>query len=374
MMPGKHRDRTAPAKDGLIEAAFLGDGQPLDERSTPIHEAEGSKKRRCIVHIGLPKTATTTFQRHVFSRHSQLEYLGKYLGRRQIFRDRAVERIITSAGCWQYKSGTSRPAALLEGRPLKTLSELFDRHVGPAADAGRTPLWSSEGICLGTPAQRRRRAVNLRAVFGPCKILITIRHPVRFTEALYLQKLREANGIGWRNLGKPPRYFSIDQWMTANWPRTGPGDLTALEYAGTIDIFADVFGRDAVGVFLFEQLVEDRTTFLDALCEFLDIDAPECNRLAGEKHENVRWTRDQIQRLIRMQRSVPRSTAFRMSPPHLRRRMLALPPYQRADGSEKYHQDLPKRWKALIQDETRSGNRRLADEWQLPLERYGYPL
>ena len=32
-----------------------------------------------IVHLGYPKTATTTFQQHVFPNHPEIDYLGKFI-------------------------------------------------------------------------------------------------------------------------------------------------------------------------------------------------------------------------------------------------------------------------------------------------------
>ena len=43
------------------------------------HDYEGvSPKMFSCVHIGLPKTATCTFQRHLFFHHSQIHFLGKF--------------------------------------------------------------------------------------------------------------------------------------------------------------------------------------------------------------------------------------------------------------------------------------------------------
>ena len=32
-----------------------------------------------VIHVGYPKTATTTFQQHVFPHHPEIEYLGKFI-------------------------------------------------------------------------------------------------------------------------------------------------------------------------------------------------------------------------------------------------------------------------------------------------------
>ena len=52
----------------------------------------GTNKYSCL-HIGLPKTATTTLQHLLFSKHPQIEYLGKTYNNRH-FKNHAIKKMI----------------------------------------------------------------------------------------------------------------------------------------------------------------------------------------------------------------------------------------------------------------------------------------
>jgi len=312
------------------------------------------------IHVGLPKTATSLLRANLFAHHSQIEYLGKFGEANSIFRDSAVREIIMEIA----RGNVFQP-------DLDRCRSLFDRSIAPAAEDGKVPLWSSEDLTAGSLRRRRARAENFRAVFGDCRVIITLRHPVRFVESLYLYKLKAANVGPDVRLGTAPRYFRIDQWLGEESRRPEKGVLTHLEYARTIEMLADVFGRGAIGVFLFEQLAEDAPGFLRALCEFIGIDPVEGKRLATGKRQNDRWTSAQLDRFKAVERSAWRSTAFRFAPRSLRERMLS---FDGADDGPRARAHLPPEWRARVAELTRPGNRWLVKEWNLPLDRYQYPL
>ena len=231
-----------------------------------------------------------------------------------------------------------------------------------------------EDFTVGGPRRRRARAENLRAVFGDCKVIITLRHPLRFVESMYLFKLKAAHFSTGRRTADSPRYFSIDQWLSDHWRRPEKGALAHLEYAQTIEILADVFGESAVGIFLFEQLVEDPDKFVASLCRFIGIDPEEGIRLASGKRENDRLTTAQVDRIKTMERSFLQSTLFRFSPKALRRRMLERGTTDGSPSPPAARTRIPPHWKERFVELTRQGNRRLMERWRLPLDCYEYPL
>lgn len=314
----------------------------------------------CCIHVGLPKTATTMLQAHLFPRHSQIDYLGKFVDRKSKFRDAAVRTIITT---------TTR--GNLFKADLDSCRRLFSQTIAPTFSAGRVPLWSSEDLTVGGLRRRQTRTENLRAVFGDCRVIVALRHPLRFVESMYLYKLKTAHlGPDWR-LGTPPRCFGIDEWLGRHWRRPEKGALSHLDYARTIEILANVFGKDAIGVFLFEQLVENADRFVQSLCRFLGVDPAEGVRLAAGKRANDRLSTAEIDRIRAMEKSFLGSTVFRFASKALRRRMLGIRTTKPSPAARAH---VPPPWKERIAEMTRQGNRRLMQRWNLPLESYGYPL
>jgi hypothetical protein len=240
--------------------------------------------------------------------------------------------------------------------------------------AGRVPLWSSEALTVGSPRRRRRRAENFRAVFGDAKVVITLRHPLRFVESMYLHKLKAGAVGNGRRFGMTPRYFEIDEWLRNNSRCPENGALAHLEYAQTIEIFADVFGREAIGVFLFEQFVEDPAAFIDSLCRFIGIDSREGVALGTGKRENTRLTTGQLQQIKGFAQPSLRSTVFRFSSRARRRRILGMDAADAGPHAPGARAGIPVDWRQRILDESRQGNQQLVREWNLPLDRYDYPL
>ncbi|MGD2127142.1 MAG: sulfotransferase domain-containing protein [Desulfobacteraceae bacterium] len=326
---------------------------------------------RCCVHIGLPKTGTKTLQWHLFSQHSQVAYLGLFSGkirrghrRFKKCRDASIRAIMGEIG---WGDDIFHPN-------IAGCKELFKRSVGPDLEQGKVPIWSWESLALDVPEKRRARAENLRRVFGPCRVFIAIRHPVDLMKSAYFQILRREN-MNWANrknlFGRYSYFFTVEQWLE----KCFLGEIAPhLDYARTTQIYADVFGKEAVSVFLFEDLKEEPSVFVKSVCELVGIDESEGVLLTREKRENVRWTSEQVERLRRIDQSIIKKWRFHFAPRRLRLRMIGIGSYFEPGTGPRFKVDIPKVWQDRIAERTREGNRWLAKEWKLPLEKYEYPL
>ncbi len=328
-------------------------------------------KPRCCIHIGLPKTASKTLQWHLFARHSQIEYLGRFIGKPykryrkfEQCRDSAVQTIMREIAWGDDIFHTD----------IALCQRLFAESIAPAVEEGRVPVWSWESLSEHIDAKRRARAENLRTVFGECKVFIMIRQPVDLIESVYFQILRRENinrNLRMELFGKYAYYFTIDQWLE----KCFQGEIMPhLEYAKTIEMYAEIFGRDAVAVYLFEDLQYDASALMESICRFIGVDPIQGNRLIEGKRENPRWTVEHIRRLQQIDRSAVKSLCFRFCPSILRYILIGSIPGSPAWNAPRARAEISQKWRERIEDITREGNRWLAEDWDLPLERYGYPL
>ena len=228
-----------------------------------------------FIHVGYPKTATTTFQKHVFPQHEEIDYLGKFIPSFQ-YRDEKlfpeIDKLMTTESS-QYTSS-------------QELREIVDRYRQQSTK--KIMLISSESfihvtaIDLGVVAQRIKEA------FNPCKIVITIREQCdliksffglhgRFGQYLFLCK-EEGEQI------RIP--LSMEEWLTYSFRAYHKNFLSILHYNEIINYYCELFGRENVGVFLFEEFVRDKPTYIRNLCAFLGIDWDRTLRLVENKHEN----------------------------------------------------------------------------------------
>ncbi len=210
----------------------------------------------CVLHIGMPKTATTTLQGFLFPKHSQVEFLG---------RGYPAEGPMPA-----HRHPSDAAFALLSELVYENwrspdwarCRELTAQLLEPARELGKTPVFSWESLVEDRMHVRRARAENFREAFGPCSVIITLRHPVKLVESLYLQMIRRDNWGGTVRRGDRPRYETIDRWLTKNWGTPGQPPSSHLEYPETIEAYAEVFGRENIHILLFEDFVESPDRFI----------------------------------------------------------------------------------------------------------------
>jgi hypothetical protein len=344
--------------------------RPETAPAEPPREAAPRVGLPMCVHVGLTKTATTLLQRHLFPRHPQVEYLGKFLETESGFpgryhRDKVVKRVITEL----LDDGALAP-------DLERCRWLVRKAMQATAPGRRIMVWSAEELCKGPEALHAARARNLAAVFGSCHVLVVLRHPVSHVVSEHFQSIRRISvRPAWekRKREAPVDLATRIAWFFAEGER---GDLTKLHYARTIAAYREALGRDSVGVFVFEELQEDPRRFLTRMSDFLAIDPAQTWSLCDGRRENERWSVNQIERLQSITTSWWHRWVFRFATRRRRMQMLGLDP---ATGEPEHagpraDAEVPPEWRRRIEDLTRDGNRWLAREWNLPLEKYGYPL
>jgi hypothetical protein len=317
----------------------------------------------CTIHVGLPKTGTSTLQTGLFSRHSGLLYLGKNL---------------TSRKEERYEPGLTkliRPILQADGATLAAAdAQAWARaRMRESRDCGKALVLSNEGI-ISPPARMRERWAVLQDLFGPCRAIITLREPVALIEALYFQIMLRRRLLLVPPTGRRQGYWiPIEEWLDRLWARPDKGALGNLGYAATAQFLAEASGRENVGIVLMEQLREDPAAYYRSICRFLGVDEEEGVRVASGFHANPRPTRAEYEAFREASRSWVGRFVLRWGPlasrKKLRRRI------RRAEGSaERPEARMPARWVEKIGDLTRPGNDAIMRDWGLPLDRYGYSV
>jgi len=318
---------------------------------------------RVCVHIGLPKTATTTLQRGLFANHPEIEFLGKRAGRR------ADPRLRRCSGKAAFRLANQLFWDHVRCIDVDEAKRLYREEILPAINPDKQIVFSFEGLAVARLETRKAVAQNLRDVFGSCRIIIGIRRPLDLVEALYFQRLKR------RHLGEQNERFALLRSpSTTQWLESiieGRELVDHLDYAHTIRIFIEALGRENVAVFALEHLRAAPVDFARSLCGFLEIDAEEGVRLLEGRQHNVRLTQPVVDRMLRFERSGIASLLYAMAGRGIRKRLV------RAGADEaSMHARLSfsPDFRESIEARTRNGNRWIAKEWRLPLEDYGYPV
>jgi hypothetical protein len=294
-----------------------------------------------VFHIGANKAGSTTLQEALFARHPDIYNLGKPFDRYNPGRAYHVVQAL-------------RDGCVNGGMPsLSEQSVLWRKAIEPAA--GRLPVFSHEELIRreyypdDDPTRFARAIVE---VVGPVRVVIVTRHQVDLIESLYIHKANVTT------------YLPPDQWLAAN-----PDWIRAYCFHETANAWAEVVGEENVGVFLFEELAREPKSFAASLAGFMGIDpAPAATLLTGQHKNQRKSNRTQI--YVRLRSAfLPRARLGAILPAGIRRAW-----HNYLEGGAPSRERLPDDWLAMIKDRYRIDNRKLADRFRLPLERYDYPM
>lgn len=303
-----------------------------------------------VIHIGANKTASTTFQRALFRHHSELHYMG------EDGEDYASYRGIVNAMV------NDDDLHFPENR----CRELFQKRLAGSLD--KTFLYSNEDVMTSrTPSLCAQR---LKSFIPDAKVLLVIRNQNTALPSFYANHgafLKPA----------PPSYFrrhvSFDDWMSF---QTQPmfikyGALASYYYNRLLSVYADLFGEENVHVLMFEEFIEDKQSFVGKLCQVLEINAEEAMQLLSGRHERQRMT-SRMLTYNRFRSSFFWGVRFSGYLPGGEKLVNAFQRFLESGASAKV--DIPNEWREKIVELYGEDNKALAKRYNLPLEKYGYPI
>lgn len=309
-----------------------------------------------VVHVGYPKTATTTFQKHVFPHHSDIDYLGKSIPdmsfRTEELRHE-IQRLVNEDEV-RYDGGKGLR------RLVEELHQNCRRKVLLLSHENFIHHWGND---TGLVARR------IREVFGPCRILITLRDQVDVIRSFYAMHGRycTASFLMATQKEKVRTPLRLDDWLRLTIRAPEMNIFSILHYYDVIRYYVSLFGRDNVGVFLYEHFVKDSDDYVRRLCDFLGIDPTPALERARGKHENRRFTTFELCYL-----RVARLLGLRLFDWSQQDTPGWVARLRNLFGTNRVH--LSEEWHARLCAMYGAGNRRLAAEFGLPLEQFGYPL
>jgi hypothetical protein len=164
-------------------------------------------------------------------------------------------------------------------------------------------------------------------------------------------------------------YIDFDEWLKMK-ISTNLTLEDVFPYSRNVKVAANLLGKENVGVFVFEELIKDPERYYSALCDFIGIDVAQGLELARHKHLHKRTTQDQVEYLQQLNNS----TWTKLISKIMGRRYRECLFDANAGNGVLAKVSLPSRWERRISDATRVGNRWIAENYNLSLEKYKYPL
>ncbi len=322
-----------------------------------------------LIHLGMPKTATTFLQNELFADHSAITHLGKRQGNPH-YQSPVIDHLVW---CLRHPSHRLRGPIINEAR----------QEIRQLREPSKRMVLSDEAFTYGGRENKLDQAEAIRNVFGDCQILLTIREPISFIETFYLQELRgyhyhrQVYGRLVKHFGEPPRCFGIDEWLSHSWSYKHRGAFDHLMTYETASVYAEVFGDENIIIKPYEALAQDTPGFVRRLSQDLGIDPDESLRICHNRPatKNERWLQAHVDRLKEFNRSLMLRWQYRYfkSTSQLRQFIGAAGPNAIKD-SPRARVEIPEPWRQRVIEIGSEQNSRLAARWQLPLAEFGYAV
>ncbi|WP_424681263.1 hypothetical protein [Frateuria sp. YIM B11624] len=300
-----------------------------------------------IIHPGFIKTGTTSLQDFLFFVHPQIHALGHpHRSPVDVRISQALRRIDGFDD--DPEELRSALAAALEACPGDRIPVLSDETL------------TAEPHLTATVARRLHRH------FPQARILFTIRRQEDMIRSFYGR-----HGRVLFNVPAPyrDRHVGFADWLEHAYRNRPAGVLGVADYQRTIEIYRALFGADRIAVVLLEQWKADPHAFADRLSALLGIDAANTRQLLGDRRTHGQETA----RYVHYDRLRKRFPAAGRIAAHLPAGLRALGGgfLKRGDTQQL---EFPAGWPEKLGDLYREGNRKLAEQYGLPLREHGYAV
>lgn len=220
---------------------------------------------KILVHIGLPKTGSTTLQEGLFERHSQIRYLGQ-------------------TNLWESSDAKAVLKSLNTGERHVDLNPVLQS----IKEETRAVVISDEALSFGEFMLRAEKwsiesdhiemAKRIHQMLGDVEIMVVLRRQDAWLESWHKQGLKTGKYID----------HDFNNWLTNELSEYERKKLfSLLDYDALVSAYFNQFGKEHVHVFFFEDYRNHFEVLARDIAVSLEVDAIEAEQLLSGYFSNV---------------------------------------------------------------------------------------
>lgn len=321
-----------------------------------------------FIHIGYPKTGTTTLQTNLFPYHNEITNLRSkrenitffddlIFGRENSFK-RTLPKIKTELAEILTEAETNK--IVYSEESLTSFSMFFRFRPAPY-------IWT---VDPNSVARKIGVAFKDSQVFRSCKVIITIRRQDEIIKSMYAQ----VYNLVFKRFRYTKTFSRFVDYSIKN--NSSGFILDAIDYDAVVSKYENIFGIDNVCVLVFEQLQTEPDRYIEKLCSFMQIDPVSAKKLMKEKALNKRSSPEKYRT---DERNLIEILAYYKARffPNLNvglRKSFIFNVFKKIYIPGRYIRKLKftERQASFLKDRFSAGNVSLSKRHDLQLERYGY--
>lgn len=307
---------------------------------------------RLLFHIGYPKCASSSLQRHLSQCQPYINYLG-----------------FQPSGC-----NSSFDQFFFSFLKLNSVN--FDTS-GPDyyrvrfqeyLSADRLNVVSAEHVLSPSTNDIGLQAKKLKALKADARLLVIIRRQEEYILSDYYWRPHAPISVSQSN----GRILDLEAWLNCNLQNYDRSILSALDYHRVLSHYERYFPQSNIHVLLYEDLAQSPEQFLQQLSDILGLPSHSDSVLTSNQKSNT-W---QANVLRRYKRTLLPNVNLRNLMPRRMHSALAKMVWLNAHRLPllKDRKPLPKHLARQVRHMYAESNRRLAETYNLPLEDYDYSI
>ena len=236
--------------------------------------------KKLVIHIGYPKTATTSLQLNLFAdlhKAGKIEYLNHlnddtscYLGKfyvKSILQSIVSDKNITKKEIDKELGSLSKIEKKISVISAETLSSLY-------------PGFSFSLINSNAKQNAKKFKDAFSPYFDSIEVLVGIRAQKTLLRGCYKQ---------WYNLitGENPKFCKIENWLKTNIFDTKETNNLGFNFHTLVNEYVNIFGANNTHILIHEDLKNDKTCYFEKLSRIFDFNTSFIEKSLTKEEQNA---------------------------------------------------------------------------------------